>query len=69
MSTPVIALLLLGFTLALLLGLWSMLRNLPELYSQGEPLFDEPGLREEDRDRQPKSQFVWQSREHSREPD
>jgi hypothetical protein len=63
----------------LLLGVLSLIRDLPELDSQGDPSFQEsaavcndgtPLCNDATVDtQQPRSQFAWQSRSHSRAPD
>jgi hypothetical protein len=63
----------------LLLGVLSLIRELPELDSQGDPSFQEsaavcndgtPIANDAPVDTQQlRSQFVWQSRSHSRAPD
>jgi hypothetical protein len=70
-----VGLLLLG--VLLLFGVLGMIRELPELDGQGEPLFDEsaaicnaPNCSDGTSDtHQARSQFAWQSRSHSRAPD
>jgi hypothetical protein len=80
MSIVVSVLLLVGlpmFGVLLLLGVLNMLRELPELDGQGEPLFEEsaalcnaPVCSDATADtHQARSQFAWQSRSHSRAPD
>ena len=68
--TILIVCLLLAFGLAL--GLWSVLRNLVEHNSQEPPVFHDLGPNFPDpvaEYREPRSQFAWQSRSHSRGPD
>lgn len=70
-----VGLLLLG--VLLLSGVLGMIRDLPELDGQGEPLFEEtapvcdaPNCNEVTSDtHQARSQFAWQSQSHSRAPD
>ncbi len=72
MTILYIVLLVLGISLLLLLGLLSMIRNLGEFDSQGEPVFDEtaPICNEEAAEqRETRPQFSWQSRSHFRAPD
>jgi hypothetical protein len=73
----VVAVLLLVSVGVLLLGVFSIIRDLPDLDSQGEPSFQEtaavcnrPIGNEGSVDNQhARSQFAWQSRSHFRAPD
>jgi hypothetical protein len=88
MSEPLmsilVAVLLLVSVGVLVLGVLSIIRDLPELDSQGEPSFQEtaalcsgpignegtPLCNDGSADnRQARSQFAWQSRSHFRAPD
>ena len=69
MTILLIALVLLSFGLALLLGLLSVLRDLFDQHWQGEPVLHDPGpiFHDQVADyRQARSQFAWQSRSHFR---
>jgi hypothetical protein len=60
------------FALCLAVGLLSVLRNLMEHNSQEAPVFHDLGPNFPDpvaEYREPRSQFAWQSRSHSRGPD
>jgi hypothetical protein len=73
MHLLIIALLLLGFVLALVLGLLSVFRGLAERSCYSEPVFHEPGPifhdQVADYRGHARSQFAWQSRSHFRAPD
>jgi hypothetical protein len=73
MHILVIVLLVLGFVLALTLGLLSVFQDLAD-QSHGEPVFHEPGGpvfhdQVADYRGEARSQFAWQSRSHYRAPD
>jgi hypothetical protein len=67
------ALLLLGFVLALMLGLLNVFQYLAERHCHSEPVFHEPGPifhdQVADYRGDARSQFAWQSRSHFRAPD
>jgi hypothetical protein len=67
------ALLLLGFVLALMLGLLNVFQDLAERHCHSEPVFHEPGPifhdQVADYRGDARSQFAWQSRSHFRAPD
>jgi hypothetical protein len=69
----VIVLLVLGFVLALILGLLSVFQDLAERPSHSEPVFHDPGPifhdQVADYRGEARSQFAWQSRSHFRGPD
>jgi hypothetical protein len=72
MHLLIMVLLLLGFVLALMLGLLSVFQDLAERNCHGEPVFHDPGPIFHDQvadHREARSQFAWQSRSHSRAPD
>ena len=73
MHILVIVLLVLGFVLALMLGLLSVFQDLADRQSHGEPVFHEPGQIFHDQVAgyrgDARSQFAWQSRSHYRAPD
>jgi hypothetical protein len=73
MHILVIILLVLGFVLALMLGLLSVFQDLADYQRHGEPVFHEPGPifhdQVADYRREARSQFAWQSRSHYRAPD
>jgi hypothetical protein len=72
MTTLVAALLLLAFTLALMLGLLNVLRDLLDGNAHEGPAFQDPGPIFHDQGpehRAVRSQFAWQSRSHFRGPD
>jgi hypothetical protein len=73
MHILVIVLLVLGFVLALMLGLLSVFQDLANRQSHGEPVFHEPGPifhdQVADYRGEARSQFAWQSRSHYRAPD
>jgi hypothetical protein len=72
MTIGVVVLLVLSVSLALLLGLMSVIRALAQLDGQGEPVWQDTGPIAPDQCSDPqysRSQFAWQSRSHSRAPD
>jgi hypothetical protein len=72
MTILVTVLLLLVFSLVLVMGLQSVLRDLVERNPQHGPIFHDPGPIFHDQvadHRDTRSQFAWQSRSHSRGPD
>jgi len=72
MTILVTVLLLVVFSLALVMGLLSVLRDLVERSPQDSPIFHDPGPIFHDQaadHRDTRSQFAWQSRSHSRGPD
>jgi hypothetical protein len=72
MTMLIAVLLVVGLSLALILGLMSVLRDLVERYCQSEPVFHGPGPLFHDQEaeyRQVKSQSAWQSRSRFRAQD
>ena len=73
MHILVIVLLVLGFVLALMLGLLSVFQDLADPQTHVEPVFHEPGPMFHDQVAdyrgEARSQFAWQSRSHYRAPD
>jgi hypothetical protein len=72
MTILIAILLVLGLSLALILGLLSVFRDLVERYCQSELVFHEPGPIFHDQEaeyRQVKSQSAWQSRSRFRAQD
>ncbi len=72
MNVLLTALLLLGFSLVLVLGLLSVVQDLLERSFHDEPVFQDqaPVVNHPDADRpEVRSQFAWQSRSHFRAPD
>ena len=73
MHLLIMVLLLLGFVLALMLGLLSVFQDLAEQNCHGEPVFRDPGPifhdQVADYRGDARSQFAWQSRSHYRAPD
>ena len=72
MTILVTVLLPLVFSLVLVMGLLSVLRDLVERNPQDSPIFHDPGPIFHDQaadQRDTRSQFAWQSRSHSRGPD
>jgi hypothetical protein len=72
MNFAIAVLLLLCLCLMLGWGVLSVIQNLTEKGAHGEPTFREQGPIFHDQhteQRNPRSQFAWQSRSHSRPPD
>ena len=72
MTIIVTVLLLLVFSLALVMGLLSVLQDLVERNPQDSPIFHDTGpiFHDQVADyRDARSQFAWQSRSHFRGPD
>ena len=72
MTTLIAVCLILALSVALLLGLLSVLRDVVQHNPQETPVFHEPGPMFPDQVaeyREAKSQFAWQSRSHFRAPD
>jgi hypothetical protein len=72
MTILIAVLLVLGLSLALIVGLLSVFRDLMERFCQVEPVLHEPGPIFHDQEaeyRQVKSQFAWQSRSRFRAQD
>ena len=63
--------LLLAFVVVSLFGLLSVLNQLVDGRSQGEPVFHELGpiFSDQGSEQRSRSQFAWQSRAHSRDQD
>ena len=66
-----VVLLLLAFVAVSLFGLLSVLSQLVDGYSHGEPVFHEQGplFSDQGSEQRSRSQFAWQSRAHSRDQD
>jgi hypothetical protein len=72
MTFIIIVLLLLGFGVALMFGLISVLEGLVEHGAQDSPIFHDLNAMFHDQVaeyREARSQFAWQSRSHFRGPD